>query len=272
MSVAGDWEDHGSGVFSKRYSSLALNVGAVDCGGALLVVDTREHHQHARALLDDLRRLSPHPVGWVVNSHHHWDHCFGNRLFLPAPIWGHERCVQALRLRGEAMRREAQEACPELAEGLAEVVITPPTQSFSQSQTLTPNGRTVELRYLGRGHTDNDIVVFVPDAGVLFAGDLVEESGPPVFDDAFPLEWPDTAAALLAMAQGPVVPGHGEVVDRAFVAAQQRDLAEVARLAVERHHAGMSVQMAAARGGPFPRPVLESAFARVWPGLELSGW
>jgi len=111
----------------------------------------------------------------------------------------------------------------------------------------------------------------VPDAGVLFAGDLIEESSPPYFQDSYPLEWPDTVVALLEMAQGPVVPGHGAVVDRAFVAAQHQDLAEVARLAEEGHAGGMTVAEAAAAGGPYPRDVLEAAFGRVWPALELGG-
>ena len=68
-----------------------------------------------------------------------------------------------------------------------------------------------------------------------------------------------------------MVPGHGAVADGAFVAAQQQDLFEVARLALERHAAGMTVQQAAAAGGPYPRDALETAFGRVWPGLELGG-
>ena len=266
-----DWIEHGDGVFSKRYESLDLNVGAVVCGDGVLVVDTRAHHGQARDLLADLRRVTSHPVRWVVNTHHHWDHTFGNAVLRPAPIWGHERCALALRLRGERMRREVKEWAPAYAALFDEVVITPPDHTFDQAATLTLAGRAVELRYLGRGHTDNDIVAAVPDAGVLFAGDLVEESGPPAFHDAFPLEWPDTTSALLALASGPVVPGHGAVVDRAFVAAQQRDLAEVARLALQRHAAGMTAAQAAAAGGPYPAEVLETAFSRVWPGLELGG-
>ena len=96
-----DWIEHGDGVFSKRYESLDLNVGAVVCGDGVLVVDTRAHHGQARDLLADLRRITPHPVRWVVNTHHHWDHTFGNAVLLPAAIWGHERCALALRLRGE---------------------------------------------------------------------------------------------------------------------------------------------------------------------------
>lgn len=266
-----DWIDHGAGVFSKRYPSLDLNIGAILCDKGVVVVDTRAHHAQAVELLDDLRRITPHPVRAVVNTHHHWDHTFGNGGFPPGPIWGHERCAEALRVRGEQMRRQAREWLPDQAHLFDEVVITPPDHTFARWATLTLDGRTVELRYLGRGHTDNDIVVVVPDAGVLFAGDLIEESGPPYFDDSYPLEWPDAVAALLEMSEGPVVPGHGAVVDRAFVTAQQQDLAEVARLALEAHAAGMSIEAAATVGGPYPRDVLQLAFARVWPGLELGG-
>jgi glyoxylase-like metal-dependent hydrolase (beta-lactamase superfamily II) len=266
-----DWIELGEGVFSKRYESLDLNVGAVLCEEGVLVVDTRAHHGQARDLLADLGRITRHPVRWVVNTHHHWDHTFGNAVLLPAPIWGHERCAEALRRSGERMRREAREWFPAHAHLFDEVVVTAPDHTFDQAATLDAAGRTVELRYLGRGHTDNDIVVLVPDAGVMFAGDLIEESGPPFFDDSFPLEWPDTLSGLLPLATGPLVPGHGAVADAAFAAAQQQDLFEVARLALEDHAAGMTAAQAAAAGGPYPRDVLEAAFGRVWPTLELGG-
>jgi hypothetical protein len=89
-----------------------------------------------------------------------------------------------------------------------------------------------ELRHLGRGHTDNDVVVQV-QGGVTFAGDLVEEGAPPAFGDAFPLDWPGTLEQLLERIDGPVVPGHGAVVDRAFVVEQTAVLASVAAVAVE---------------------------------------
>jgi glyoxylase-like metal-dependent hydrolase (beta-lactamase superfamily II) len=85
----------------------------------------------------------------------------------------------------------------------------------------------VRLRHHGRGHTGADLVVAVDD--VVFAGDLVEEGAPPAMDDAFPLEWPSTLTALLDLVRGPVVPGHGAVVDAAFVAAQRDELALLAR-------------------------------------------
>jgi len=264
LLVVTGWQQHGDGVFSRRYRSLHLNIGVVVCGDGLLVIDTRATHAEAAELQRDIRRLSPLPVQWVVNTHHHWDHTFGNHEFLPAPIWGHEGCRRMLVEHGEEMRDAVIRWAPGHAALFEEVVITPPDHTFRDAATVAFGGRTVEFRHLGRGHTDNDIVVTVPGTGVLFAGDLVEQGAPPAFQDSFPLEWPDTAAELLGSCDGPVVPGHGRVVDRAFVAAQQAEIAEVARLARERNLDGMTPADAAQAGGPYPPETLLPAFQRAW--------
>src|SRR5688500_5702530 len=107
---------------------------------------------------------------------------------------------------------------------------------------LDVGGREVVLRFLGRGHTDHDLVIEVEtpdDRTVVFAGDLVEEGAPPAFEDSFPAEWPATLGRLHAMARGPVVPGHGAVVDAAFVGAQREELlAVLAAVRVGRPHEG----------------------------------
>ncbi len=264
-----DWVEHGDGVFSKRYAYLQQQIGVVVCDDAVLLVDTRSHYGQVDELLADLGRLTPHPVRWAVNTHHHWDHTFGNAALRPVPIWGHTRCAEMLALFPERMRAEAKLCSPELADRFDEVEIVGPNRTFDESATLTIAGREISLRYLGRGHTNNDIVVVVPDAGVVFAGDLVEESAPPVYQDAYPLEWPDTVAILLDLVRGPVVPGHGASVNRDFVAAQQRDLAETADLAVARHAEGRTPHQAARAGGPFPIDTLEMAFRKAWPSLEM---
>jgi glyoxylase-like metal-dependent hydrolase (beta-lactamase superfamily II) len=266
-----DWTELADGLLFKHYGSLSLNIGALQCGDGVLLIDTRAHHGQARELASDLRRITRSPVRWVVNTHHHWDHTFGNSVFLPAAIWGHVRCAEALRDRGEAMRRRLIEWSPDHAAAFEEVEIVPPDHTFATEATVTFEGREVRLRHLGRGHTDNDIVVVVPDAGVVFAGDLIEQGAPPAFQDSFPLEWPDAVERLSGEIAGPVVPGHGWMVDRAFVAAQQADLAEVARLAAERHAEGMPIADAAAAGGPFPEEALRDAFTRAWPSLEVGG-
>jgi glyoxylase-like metal-dependent hydrolase (beta-lactamase superfamily II) len=255
MSAVGttDWVEVGDRVFVRRYAVLDQNIGVVLGEEGALVVDTRATHQHADELLADLRRLTPLPARVAVNTHGHWDHCFGNARFRPAPIWGHVRCAEMMRLTGENQRARISEASAELAVGLAEVVIDPPDQTFEDTATveIEPGGRSVELRYLGRGHTDNDVVVLVPDADVLFAGDLLENNATPFFGDGYPLDWPATAEALVDLVTGAVVPGHGGVGDRAFAIRQMTEFRTVAELAKLVHRGVIGIDDAVLRT-PYP--------------------
>jgi glyoxylase-like metal-dependent hydrolase (beta-lactamase superfamily II) len=258
------WIEHGNGVFSKRYQSLDLNVGAIVCEDGLLIIDTRAHHRQARELVDDLKTISKLPVRWIINTHHHWDHTFGNGEFHEVDIWGHERCKTNLADHGAAMLARVRKMSPGQAADFDEVLIVPPNKTVGDAADVEFGGRTVGMRYLGRGHTDNDLVITVPDADVLFAGDLIENGAPPAFGDAFPFEWPDTVETLSNMITDAVVPGHGAPTDRPFVDAQQADLAAVAELARQRHADGMTIEAAAAAGGPFPEATLNEAFGRAW--------
>ncbi len=204
----------------------------------------------------------------MVTTHHHWDHAFGNAVFRPAPIWGHDRCAARLRDEGRRVLDRLEIAYPGEANHFAEVEIVPPDHTFAESADLDCGSRSIGLRHLGLGHTDNDIVVLIDGGEVVFAGDLVEEAAPPAFGDAYPLEWPATARRVATLARGAVVPGHGAVVDAAFAAAQAGELAEVARLAAERHAAGMPVGDAARAGGPYGEAVLAEAFGRAWEHLD----
>ncbi len=263
-----NWTEHGDGVFSKRYQSLDLNIGAIVCDGGVLIIDTRAHHAQARELIEDLKEISRLPVKWVINTHHHWDHTFGNGEFFDADIWGHDRCKTNLADYGQAMLNRVKKMAPGQAESFDEVAIVPPSHLVTEKATVTFGGRPVEMKYLGRGHTDNDLVVVVPDADVVFAGDLIENDAPPSFGDAFPLEWPEATAALADLVTGPVIPGHGAPADREFVVSQQADLAAVAVLARALHADGMTVETAASEGGPFPEATLAEAFGRAWKQLE----
>jgi glyoxylase-like metal-dependent hydrolase (beta-lactamase superfamily II) len=92
-------------------------------GDQVLLVDTRSHHGEAAELRSDLRALTSLPCRQVVNTHAHFDHCFGNAAFRPAAVWGHPRCAEALRSRGERERASAIRWLPEAAASLAEVEI-----------------------------------------------------------------------------------------------------------------------------------------------------
>ena len=240
--TADQWREVGDRVYVRRHRSMDLNVGLVVGAGACVVVDTRASEEQGRELADAVRLVTRDP--WVVvNTHMHFDHTFGNVAFRPAAIWGHRRCAEALATTGEAMRERVvglyrETGQPDAAEQVATSRIDPPDELVDDVATMTVGGRPVHLRHLGRGHTDNDLVVLVPDADLVLAGDLVEEGAPPQFGDGFPLDWPATLDALLPLVTGPVVPGHGAVVDRGYVQTQRDELARVAEVARAAHAEG----------------------------------
>jgi glyoxylase-like metal-dependent hydrolase (beta-lactamase superfamily II) len=227
------WLEIGDRVFTRRYRFFDQQIGVVLGRGDVLVIDTRVTERQGREILADLVELTRDPVTLVVNTHWHHDHTFGNHVFRPAAIWGLERCRTRLLELGELMRSKLAEGLPQLATDVAEVTIDPPDRVFAQDAAIEVGDRMVNLRFLGRGHTDSDIVVEVPDAAILFAGDLLEAGATPYFGDGYPLDWPETVSRLAELAHGPVVPGHGEVGDRAFAEAQLAGFREIARLGRE---------------------------------------
>jgi glyoxylase-like metal-dependent hydrolase (beta-lactamase superfamily II) len=274
MEVAvdpGTWRELDDGVYVRSYAEQVLNVGLVVGEARCLVIDTRSSHVQGAELAEAVRERTSLP--WViVNTHAHWDHCFGNRSFLPAALWGHRRCAEMLATYGDLQRRimvrhSRSEGETTFADELDEVVVMPPDHTLEVRATIDLGDRAVELRHLGRGHTDNDIVVLPDGNQVCFAGDLVEQGAPPVYADSFPLDWPATLHHLLELAPSTVVPGHGEVVDLAFVREQADMVARVASLAREAHADGRSVTDAA-RGLSVPRQVAEIALARAYRQLE----
>ncbi len=260
---ADGWLELGPGVFRRRYAALDQGICAILGHEAALLVDTRSTLAEADALLADLRHLTPLPVTHVVNTHAHFDHVLGNARFVPAEIWAHERCARRLRDHGEQVRAEAMAwaraggpGMAALAEGLAEVPIVAPDHVVGDDgAVLEVGGRVVELHHPGRGHTDGDLVVAIPDAGVIVAGDLVEEGAPPSFEDAFPLDWPGALDAVVGLARSMaagadaplIAPGHGAVVDVAFVERQARLLRAVAAAARAGHAEGKPVPDVAER-------------------------
>lgn len=224
MSV---WHEIADRVWVRRYRFYDQTIGVVGGDDGLLVIDTRSSHRQGEELRSDLAEL-PGAVRWVVNTHHHHDHCFGNHVFRDSEIWAQTLCPVRLVEHAQQMVEELVHDLPDRADEWREVVVTPPTRTFHERATIEVGGRPVELHYLGRGHTDNDIVITVPAAGVLFAGDLLENGAAPYFGDGYPLDWPATIEALIGLGATTIAPGHGEVADRAFA---ERSLEEVRAIA-----------------------------------------
>lgn len=230
MAGSRGWGEVGDRVFVRRYEFYDQNIGVILGRDAALVIDTRTTHVQAREILDDLRELTAVPVEVVVDTHGHFDHAFGNRVFRPATIWGHVGCRPFMERTGEARRERIMSELPDLATDIREVEVDPPDRSFEEHAAIEVGGRQVELRFLGRGHTDHDAVVLVPGTGVVFAGDLLEEGAVPSFGDSFPLEWPGTVDRLAPLVDTIAIPGHGDPGGPQWVRQQAAELRAVADL------------------------------------------
>ena len=274
------WQEVGSRSYRRRYESYDLNVGVVQGSDALLLFDTRCHGREAAELLDELRVFGTRPIRWVVNSHWHFDHTFGNAAIRdaavggPSPaleIWGHRVMRDELLRWGDDARARRITERPEWERDLAAVELVPPDHLVDAAAVVDLGDRAVELRHFGPAHTGGDLVAFADDA--VFVGDLVEESAPPAFGgDCHPIDWPLSNAALLDQipTDSTVVPGHGDIVDRAFVARQLAELASVADLIRELHHDGVErhAALAAGRGRwPYSEAVLVDAVEQGYAAL-----
>jgi glyoxylase-like metal-dependent hydrolase (beta-lactamase superfamily II) len=271
-------------VWVARYEWFDVNCSLIGGEAGLVAIDTHASSVAAREVLDDVRRLGVGDVVAVVNTHEHFDHTFGNAEFRRSygagvPIHAHETAAERTVAAGErikaAYRADADD--PHREEVLATEILSA-DHTFSSAAVLDLGDRMVELVHPGRGHTGGDLVVRVPDADVLLAGDLVEESaardGVPGFGgDCYPLEWPLTLDIVLGLTTpaSVVVPGHGAPVGREFVEEQRNEIGIMAETIRDLATRGVPVDQALdAADWPFPKSELANAVRRGYEQLPRS--
>jgi glyoxylase-like metal-dependent hydrolase (beta-lactamase superfamily II) len=235
------WRELAPGVYVRRHEELELNCGLVVGEERALVIDTRSTTERGHELAAAVREVTDLEQV-VVNTHAHYDHCFGNAAFRDSQIYAHADALEDLRTTAEHqreqvvahLRRTDREA---LAQTYVDTEVVLPFYLIVDDTELDLGGRTVHLHHGGRAHTNHDLVVSVPDAGVVFWADLVEQGADPAMEDAYPLEWAETLAELRrrpAIAEATIhVPGHGDVVDTAYVDAQMAALEALAAVLAE---------------------------------------
>jgi cyclase len=234
------------------------NAGLISGTEASLLIDTLFDLGLTRAMLEAMRPVTaPKPIAQAMNTHGDGDHWFGNSL-LPdgIPIIATRAAIEDMQGTPPALMH-TMTSTPGLPPDLEAFVryafgafdfsdIEPrfPTESFDGRRELEVAGRRVELLELGPAHTSGDAIVHVPDAGVIFTGDLLFIDGTPIVW-AEVSNWLAACERILELDARVLVPGHGPVTDVSGVRDVQRYLHHVYEQARERFAAGMDAQEAA---------------------------
>ncbi|MEH0578839.1 MBL fold metallo-hydrolase [Streptomyces sp. B21-108] len=222
------WERVAAGVGRCRLPGWDCTAGLVVGASATLMIDAGSTLAEGVRLRAQAEELTGRHVTHLALTHPHFDHVFGAAAFAGAEVFG---AVGVDTVPGEELRADAvRNGLDESAAAEASDALVRPRHLVSGERTLDlGGGRQVLLANVGPGHTAHDLAVLVPgEPEVVFCGDLVEESGEPqAGPDAVPSRWPDALDRLLRLGgeDALYVPGHGAVVDAAFVRAQRDALA-----------------------------------------------
>ncbi len=182
------------------------NTGLLVGRDAVLVIDACFTERRTRGFIDAIRRQAgPRPVQALVNTHHHGDHTFGNYLFPGTTIIGHDQCREMVLREGLGAQRLFR------AVEWGDIAIAPPTVTFGERLDLWVDDLKVELIFVGPAHTTNDIVAWVPQRKVLFAGDVLFNGGTPFALAGSIGGWLDALDRLRALGAETIVPGHGAI-------------------------------------------------------------
>ena len=200
------------GVFARLHEGLT-NAGIIVGDEGVMIIDSLRVPSFARALIEDVRKITSKPIKYVIDTHSHWDHSWGNEEFPDATIIGHQNC------RAEMLDIEAQElwmnkivtSKESWSEEARTVTITPPAMTFNSKLSMYFGGRVIELRYFGRAHTSGDIFIFLPEDKLVFTGDVAQDSGVPFMMDGYMEDWVETGRLLCELPVDRFISGHGPV-------------------------------------------------------------
>ncbi|WP_236787869.1 MBL fold metallo-hydrolase [Amycolatopsis sp. GM8] len=234
------------------------NAGLITGAGTSLLVDTLFDLRLAQDMLDGIRSVTDaRPVSTVVNTHSDGDHIFGNELLAAK---GAE--IVASVAAAELMTQDSVDSVLEMLRlpgpdgdfvrhifgsfRFDEVTVTPPHRTFEGHLSLDVGGREIELIQVGPAHTPGDTLVHVPDARILYSGDILFSGGTPVVW-AGPVErWLDALDLILGMDVDHIVPGHGPIATKTEVRASRDYLAYVGEEARKRFDKGLTADEAIA--------------------------
>jgi glyoxylase-like metal-dependent hydrolase (beta-lactamase superfamily II) len=189
------------------------NSGVIIGDESVMVVDAQATPRLAGKVIEKIRTVTDKPISHVVLTHYHAVRVLG------ASAYGADTIVMSSTARSMVVERGQEDwdsefqRFPRLFEGHESIPgLTWPTLTFDTGMTVYLGKRPVDLRFLGRAHTAGDIVAYVPDANVMFTGDIVEYHSACYCGDAHFRDWPTTADAIRAYGVDAIAPGRGDAL------------------------------------------------------------
>lgn len=215
------------------------NSGLIAAGGGL-IIDTLFDLALTRTMGDLYAEVLPTTPTRIVNTHHNGDHCWGNGLFPEAEIIAHAGCAARFSdftpAAAEALRTmpdpppHAQTLQHELRDfNFGDIELRAPTRVIDGNLTLDLDGVRVEILYVGPAHTEGDLIVHVPDEGVVYTGDVLFAQCAPIGWEGTTQRWIDALMLIESLEPHAVVPGHGPVTGVDGVRAMRCYFEEVRR-------------------------------------------
>ena len=196
------------------------NCGLVAAGDGLMV-DTLMDVAKTRKALALFAEKVARPPERLVNTHHNIDHCWGNQLFRDKEILAHRECAERMAADLSPAALQGMMASPDLPPGarwfvedvaefdFSEVEPTPPNHLLDGDAELDLGGTRALLRYVGPAHTAGDLIVHLPEEGVLYAGDVIFRQCTPIGWEGTFAGWISALETIAALEPAVIVPGHG---------------------------------------------------------------
>ena len=219
------------------------NAGFVVGNDYVVVVDSLSTVGLTQRFRDEIRKITDKPIRYLINTHHHGDHTWGNHVFAGATIISHADCRHEVMEAGITDPGLLNTIFPEF--DFRGIAGTPADITFDKQLTLYMDAREVRLLHFELGHTAGDIIVHLPEEGVIFAGDFIFLYSTPVSMDGSFAGWLKNLDAMAKLGAQIYVPGHGPVCGAEGLNLCRDYLVLVRREAKKRFDKGMTVDEAA---------------------------
>ncbi len=186
------------------------NTGVIIGDDSVMVIDAQATPRLANKVIEQVRGVTDKPITHVVLSHYHAVRVLGASAYNAQQVIMSEKARAMVVERGQEDWDSEFERFPRLFQGHESIPgLTWPTTTFNQRMTVYLGNRRVDLMHLGRAHTAGDIVAYVPDANVMFTGDIVEYKSACYCGDGHFHDWPGTLAAIRGWNVDAIMPGRG---------------------------------------------------------------